>query len=235
MPGKVWTPARRELHDQLVQVDATLDAFYGYMLNYMEEVCEPGEERARMVLVAHAVREMVNNLPEALSDVDGFPSGRINTSEPCRALVAEWDNNADILDMTSPAGSGEERVTVPSTVLVAAARVVTSQRAVTGNRRLRQSAVALRRLEPGPDPTLKMWLDALNWFESHAHVDRSRERPIPADEAILVKLEIIENILTARLRGFFAVMKDVASLAALANAPAGLPLDDSGSEGEDAL
>jgi hypothetical protein len=79
-----------------------------------------------------------------------------------------------------------------------------------------------------------MWLDTLKWFESHAHVDRSRERSIPGDEAILVKLEIIENILAARLRGFFAVMEDVAALAALANAPAGLQLADPGSGGEDA-
>jgi hypothetical protein len=234
MPRKVWTPVRRELHDQLTQLDATLGALYGYMLNFMEETSEPGSERVRMVLVAHAVREMANNLPEALSDVDGVPNGRINTSEPCKALVTEWDNNAGTLDATSYAGSGEERVTVPSTVLVAAARVVTSQRAATGNRRLRQSAVALRRLEPGTDPTLSMWLDALNWFEGHAHLDRSRERPIPDDEAILVKLEVIENILSARLRGFFAVMEDVASLAALANAPARVQLADPSSKGEEA-
>jgi len=80
-----------------------------------------------------------------------------------------------------------------------------------------------------------MWLDALGWFESHAHVDRSRERPIPDDEAILVKLEIIENVLAARLRGFFAVMEDVAALAALANAPAGPQPADPGPESEDAL
>lgn len=233
MPGKVWTLERRALHDQLTQLDPTLGAFYGYTLNFMEEACEPGEERARMVLVAHSVREMTNNLPEALSDVDGVPSGRINTSEPCNALVAEWDTHADILDVTSRGGSGEERVTIPSTVLAAAARVVTSQRAATGNRRLRQSAVALRRLEPGPDPTLRMWLDTIRWFESHAHLDRSRERPIPNDEAVLAKLEIIENILTVRLRGFFAAMEDVAALASLANAPAGLQVADSGSEGED--
>jgi hypothetical protein len=234
MPGKVWTPERRALHDQLTQLDPTLGALYGYMLNFMEEACRPGEERARLVLLAHAVREMANNLPEALSDVDGVPSGRINTSEPCRALVAEWDTHADIIDVTSHVGSGEERVTIPSTVLAAAARIVKSQRAVTDNRRLRQSAVALRRLEPGPDPTLRMWLDTLSWFESHAHVDRSRERPIPDDEVILVKLEIMENILAARLRGFFAVMEDVAALAALANAPTGLQLADPSSGGEDA-
>ena len=222
MPGKVWTPDRRTLHDQLAQLEPALGALYGYMLNIIEEACKPGEERARMVLVAHAVREMTNNLPEALSDVDGVPSGRINTSEPCRALVAEWDNNAGILDVTSHASSVEERVTISSSLLSAAARVVTSQRAATGNRRLRQSAVALRRLEPGPDPTLKMWLDALSWFEGHAHLDKSRERSIPSDEAILAKLEIVENILAARLRGFFAVMDDVAAIAALANAPAGL-------------
>jgi predicted nucleic acid-binding protein len=234
MPGQVWTPERRTLHDQLTQLEPTLGALYGYMLNFMEEVCKPGDERARMVLMAHAVREMANNLPEALSDVDGVPSGRINTSEPCRALVAEWDNNSDILDVTSHALSGEERVTIPSSVLSAAARVVTSQRAATGNRRLRQSAAALRRLEPGPDPTLKMWLDALSWFESHAHLDKSRERSIPGDEAILVKLEIIETILAARLQGFFAVMDDVSALAALANAPAAPQPADPGTEGEGA-
>jgi hypothetical protein len=149
--------------------------------------------------------------------------------------VAEWDNNAGILDVTSHIRASEERVTIPSSMLSATARVVTSQRAATGNRRLRQSAVALRRLEPGPDPTLKIWLDALSWFESHTHLDKSRERSIPGDEAILIKLEIIENILAARLRGFFAVMDDVAALAALANAPAaGLQPADPGAEGEDA-
>ncbi len=58
MPGKVWTPERRALHNQLAQLDPTLGALYGYMLNFMEEACSPGEERARMVPVAHAVREM---------------------------------------------------------------------------------------------------------------------------------------------------------------------------------
>jgi hypothetical protein len=36
MPGKVWTPERRTLHDQLTQLETTLGALYGYMLNFME-------------------------------------------------------------------------------------------------------------------------------------------------------------------------------------------------------
>jgi hypothetical protein len=217
LPGEVWTPARRDLRDQLGKLDPALGALYGHALNRLHEAAAPGEEQARIVLIAHSVREMTNNLPEALADVDGVPVGRADTSGPCQKLVAEWDKHADILDPMPSVGSVDERVTVPASVLLAASRVVVSQRGATGNRRLRQSAVALRRLELGKDPTLTMWLDVLTWFESHAHLDKSRGRPVPEDEVVLTKLEIIETILSARLRGFFNVMADLAAIAELAN------------------
>jgi hypothetical protein len=63
-----WTPERRELQRALSRLDPVLARLYGYALNLLDGTPVTMD---RAVLVAHSVRELVNNLPEALGDVDG--------------------------------------------------------------------------------------------------------------------------------------------------------------------
>lgn len=218
----VWTPERRDLQRALDRLDPVLAGLYGYALTLLNESPVTME---RVVLAAHSVRELVNNLPETLGDIDGLPT-RVDTSTPCRALAKEWDQHVDLLGSATSAGGGppvdehidgRQVVAVPAPLLVATRKVVVATNAATGNAKLRYSAVALGRLEGGHHPTLRIWQDAMAFFLRYAHLDKARQSPMPSKEEFLAKLGDVETILAARLGQFFDTAEELIDLTTLAN------------------
>jgi hypothetical protein len=219
----VWTPERLDLQRALDGLDPVLAGLYGQIVTLLDQ--QPASTE-RTILIAHGVRELVNNLPEALSDVDGVPT-RVDTSGPCQALAKEWQRHRDVVgfatdgpDSVSPTESDvdhPEVVTVPTTILFAAARVVTATLAGTDTAKLRSSAVVLGRLEHGNDPTVRLWRDAVGFFMKHVHLDKSRRRPVPSDGEMLANLEVLERVLITRLGRFFQTVEELADLTAAAN------------------
>jgi hypothetical protein len=219
----IWTPERRDLQLSLERLDPTLAGLYGYGLDLLEQ---PAGRMERLVLIAHCVRELVNNLPEALGDVDGVPT-RVDMTGPCLALAKEWEKHPDLFSpmATTPgdaSSSGEDLVgpqvmTMPEPVVAAVYQVVVATQAGTGNAKLRHSAVVLGRLEHGYNPTLRMWQDAIRFFMKYVHLDKDRRVDVPPDAVILGHLQTIETILRARLGRFFRTVDELADLRARAN------------------
>jgi hypothetical protein len=226
----ISTPERRDLRLALERLDPTLAGLYGYALDLLEL---PAGRMERLVLIAHCVREFVNNLPEALGDVDGVPT-RVDTTGPCRALAREWEKHPDLVSpvaVTSDDASSSEEdlvgpqvMTMPGPVVVAAYQVVVATQAGTGNAKLRHSAVVLGRLEHGNNPTLRMWQDAIRFFMKYVHLDKNRSVDVPPDTVILGHLRTIETILLARLGRFFRTVEELADLTARANRRRTTPL-----------
>ena len=71
--SSLWNSDRQETFRLLSGLDRSLATMHKVAINLMAELPEPGEERARLSSVGHCVREILNNLPEALSDVEGAP------------------------------------------------------------------------------------------------------------------------------------------------------------------
>jgi hypothetical protein len=218
----IWTPERRDLQLALERLDPTLAGLYGYALNLLEQ---PDGRMERLVLIAHSIRELVNNLPEALGDVDALPT-RVDMTGPCQALAREWEKYPDLVSSVPTALDdapseedlvGRQVMTVPGAVVVAAYRVVVATLAGTGNAKLRHSAAVLGRLESGNNPTLRMWRDAVGFFMKYVHLDKNRRVNVPPDTDIIRNLETIETILRVRLGRFFRTVEELTDLRARAN------------------
>lgn len=219
MTGGIWTEARQRLYEQLQQRDGDLAGFYRHVVDQLSG--EPEGGRHRLVMMCHAVREMVNNLPEVFTDV--AKPDRIHTGGPREALVRAWSDDAAMGDPEEVAEALRESdspMSVRGRLISHVALLVARESQVPRNRDLRHSATVLGRPATRRDPTLRNWMTACDWFEKHAHLDRSRRgiRETPPDDVILRHLSVIEDTLLSRFGGFFDVMAEVSGLLAEANA-----------------
>src|SRR5450759_168541 len=88
----LWNQDRQALHKLIEQVDPALAGVYRQAVLLMDSPPIPGDEKARLLLVSHCVRELMNNLPDALRDVKDFPASRGGDEKRARAgLIAAVD------------------------------------------------------------------------------------------------------------------------------------------------
>jgi len=224
--GPRWDAQRRTLHAHLHERDEELAALYAGVIARLETAPPtPAAARERLVAIAHAMRELVTCLPSLF----GYPNDRSDTASATEALQQEWEHAFDELGNPDPErfrANPDAAMSVRRKLIGTVAWVVTEQAKGTTNNVQRQSGTVLGRYGPREDPTLRRWLRAHEWFNRHAHLDRSRRagHMVPGDDELLEQLVVVEDTLTARFRGFFEVMEELAELitaANAANAPAG--------------
>jgi hypothetical protein len=147
--------------------------------------------------------------------------------KPTRALSDVWASHEGILGAADPDDVDAQdadpppdaRVTVPTIVIRAAQRVVVATRAGANNSRRRHSALVLRRVELGHDPTVKLFRDSVRVFERFRHPQRGREISVTDDTVpkALAALEVIEGALEGRMGSFFATVEDLLDVIEAAN------------------
>jgi hypothetical protein len=182
--------------------------------------------RGSLVIAGHCIRDLVNGLPDVLTDVDSLPAYSDMTT-PARELSQVWAQHEDVLGSVDTDGNhasdvnrdSDARMTVPTVVVRAARSVVVASRAGDLNARRRHSALVLGRSEVRQDPTVKVFRDSVRIFERLRHPQRGRE--ITVTEGTLPKLlralEIIEGALEGRMGNFFATVEDLMDLLDAAN------------------
>ncbi|MGE3376921.1 MAG: hypothetical protein AB7I40_01505 [Nocardioides sp.] len=207
----------------MAQRDELFADLYGRAIDALGE--QP-LRRGSLVIAGHCIRDLVNGLPDVLTDVESVPAYSDMTT-PSRDLSDAWAKHEDILgsgdlEESSPAGDGpapDVRVTVPSVIMRAARRVVAASRAADLNARRRHSALVLGRVEVRQDPTVKVFRESVAVFERLRHPQRGREVIIAEDTLprLLRSLEIIEGALEGRMGSFFATVEDLMDVLGAAN------------------
>lgn len=155
-------------------------------------------DTGRLVVAGHAVRELVNLLPAVLGDVN-LPE-RVRDSDLREDLVAAWNEyKADITTAAAAPGL------IPPKVVNAIDAWVRAQSQITENAQARRAALVLGTTETIEDSSVRVVIGAVDLFERLRHPSKS-DSASPADRAAYRDaLSIIENAITSRILGFFAV------------------------------
>lgn len=224
-----WSEDRQALHRLIEEVDPALAGLYRQAIILMDTPPIPGDEKARLSLVSHCIRELMNNLPDALGDVKDFPASRGGDENKARAGLVTAVNKFKGMPVVQPVEettetNPAENVTVPADLLDAAENLVGVFQDGETRGELRDSAAVLGYIDRY-HPALKPWRAVRKFFMSFAHLDRlkatgSGGRDLPSDEQVISQIAIIEASMRVRLGAFFDNLNEVKALADQANTSA---------------
>ncbi len=228
-----WPGVNRvELSRKLVKLNPAVVELYDTAVDHLQR--GPGE-MGRVVVIAHCVGEIANNLAEFVSDADGtrLPP-RVDLYAPIRDLRRAWE--------TAGLGFAKELVTqsgndtaddfvdgiedgridrrqfapVPFPVLAAAQEVVDADRRDAAIARHRE-AVAVGRVDVDADVTARLWSSTLEFFANYANLSRAKARPAPLEQELNDRFTTFESIIHARLADFFETKSAIIDVLTLAN------------------
>lgn len=191
----LWNAQREELRDTLASEDALCSQLYREVVDALGG---PALDHGALVVAGHAIRELVNRLPSVLGDAD--LEERVEDQVPRDALVRAWTTfQAEIASGASAEGH------LPPKLASAIEAWVTVQRQITENSRTRRAALVLGTVEGAEDSSVRVVNSAIGAFERIRHPSKS-STDAPVDQrAYQGALTIIENAITSRVLGFFAV------------------------------
>ncbi|MEU8223637.1 hypothetical protein [Kribbella sp. NPDC048915] len=207
----LWTVQREELHDALASQNTLCGQLYR---EAVDALGTPVLDIGKLVVAGHAVRELVNLLPAVLGDVN-LPE-RVRDSRLRDDLVAAWDEyQADIA-----AGTAAPRL-ISSKVANAINAWVQAQNQITANSQTRRAALVLGTTDAANDSSVRVVIGAVGAFERLRHPSKA-DSESPVDRAAYQDaLSTIENAITSRILGFFAVKERLQDVVDAANVQAG--------------
>jgi hypothetical protein len=225
LPAIQWTDERHELRKLLTEVHKDLGALYRYAIDLACLNPSDGGRRVRDALVGHCLRELMNNFPEAIGDVEDFPErGGRSESALREAVIGRFRSlpSADV-DDRNPGGV----MTVTNGFVASVRDWVEDQEQGSVRVQLRDSVAVLGRLDEN-NPALLPWRRARKFVMKLIHLNLSQNPAESAnrDEGIRAHLENLEAALRARLGGFFEVMDEFEDILAEANARTGEEASD---------
>lgn len=235
-----WTSRRQQLYDRLAERAEPLAGLYASGVFFLASPTWPG----RYHLLGHAVREIVQRLPEFL---DPQPRSRVQRDEALKSLVDTWlraslpttgtgfvpfvselqeeDGAAAVTGMPIRGA-----VAVPLNVAQAAAALVAAHEQISANNYDKAASIILAQpaadaaslIDQTPasrDATVLLWTKTANLFMKMTHVSASQGSALPAEEELRHRFEIIESTLEAILAPFYQVIDDLDRILGAANTP----------------
>lgn len=219
--GELWDARRRRLQAALATQS---DLFGDLYRRAIDALSERPLSHGALVVAAHCIRDLVNGLPDVLTDVGEVPI-YVEQSEPAKRLAAAW--------MGDPTGLGPVHtsvllpdrdpdqvavLTVPAELVEAARLVAVASLTATDNARRRRSALVLGRIETRTDPSVRIFQKSVSAFEQVRHPQRGREIDLgKVIGQVHEALPVIEAALEARLGSFFETVEDLMDVLAAAN------------------
>ncbi|WAH96166.1 hypothetical protein [Arthrobacter sp. MMS18-M83] len=171
-----------------------------------------GFELARVSVICHCVRELMNGVPSAMSGID-IPRPDPN-SDALKNRLPDLLKKVDLA-----VDDDQESVPVPNKAAKTLDELIKSVAQEQGrNRRL-----AIAFITDGSDdkhPAIRQWMSAQRFFARWTHLDRKEDgdRDAPTDVVILANLRIVEDVIETRAGLFFANLDAIEDILAAANA-----------------
>ena len=230
-PESWWDATRAEVFRLLSDLeDKSLAGMYKLAIDLMDRLPEDGWERSRLSSVGHCFREILNNLPEALNDVQGVPdrghSDVISTGQ-ISAAIEEAFARLDLAVIEPNADTHEARmVPIPAGLVETLTAFAAEHRTVLRRVARRDAATVLGRVDP-TDPALVPWKAARDFFMSQTHLNvggtANATADIPTDDEVRTHVSNIEASLRARFGAFFDTVESLNDLLDAANRQVGVP------------
>ncbi|MFM9260623.1 hypothetical protein ACNAWD_22235 [Rhodococcus erythropolis] len=182
----------------------------GALCSEVELDCEP----ARISVVCHCMRELMNGLPVILAETS-IPRPNPSSSSLTKGLPRLLADHPDV-DL----GADQDIVPVPKAVAQAFDRLITAVVQEEGRNRSNASALVTGIMKD-KHPAVNQWLEAYQFFLGWTHIDRNHEseRKLPDDARILAVMKIVEDIIEVRTTVFFENLRSLEELLTQINAP----------------
>lgn len=216
--SSVWTPRQIELKKWLESTAPALAPLYTAAVQMVNDPSFPG----RVWLVAHAVREIRNRLPDAIAGE--LSGGRTEYSKLAEEVHVAWvddglplDGAVSVLALGDPDPRGPERYEISRSLLISVGELVVGHLAASNRKR----KTALRLFEattesPVPPYVVATWLRSTDWSNAYAHV---RNQPLSAsdDASLAGKFDRFETALAAIARRSYENMDELDEILGSAN------------------
>ena len=216
-----WTPQRVELLEGFKRKAAHLGALYEASVTLFNTPSFP----ARQYLVAHAVREIGNRLPDAVGvEVENARVEHVNRLDD---IARTWQRDGLPTDfaipLIAPRAPSEpaEGVWLPRKTAEALVDLVRDHAKSREARRdaptrllqelARDSGMTIDQLRP----IALQWVEVLKWFVKNVHVGKHDR--VLAEDLFKHQFELFERYLGSMLRPFFSTLKEVDDLLDQAN------------------
>lgn len=187
-----------------------LAGLYRTLCQAIQFAAEDGAEVARISVIGHCGRELMNGLPEVLS--------RVSIPRPSPGSTALKDRLPELLRDVD-LDVDQDLIPVPRNAALTLSQLVRTVAQEQGrNRRLASSVVTDETDDQAP--AIRQWTDAHKFFMSWTHLDRrsGAKRMLPSDDIIAAHLRVVEDIIETRTSAFFDVVRSVEDLLDIANA-----------------
>lgn len=227
----LWNADRESVFGLISERSPDLAGLYRHGIMTLDSPPVAEGERARVAIIGHCFRELMNNLADAVGDVPAFvTSCRDDEDKAKRALVDLYAESYGIPDEAPPTGGQPEDdpaqlelVTVERRLLKAVERLAVFFKLGERHGRDRDSVVVAGRIDPNA-PGLGPWREARRFFVRCSHYDRQygtqrTNANLPRDDEILEHVLVVEAIVRTRLQPFFDTVAEIEDLLAVANAP----------------
>ena len=204
---------RMRVADGLKARSERLTGMYLAALRELDSNAEAGGETARVSIICHCMRELMNGLPAVMA-ASAVPRPKPSSS----SLVAKLP---DILTEHPQLDLRAQQANVPVPNQVASMIADLVEAAVKERGLNVANAAAL--LTDGTDlahPLLGQWKAAQGFFVEWAHLDRNADgaRELPTDVEIVAHIRVVEDVIEVRSNLFFTNLSAVEDLLELANA-----------------
>ena len=203
----LWNAQREELHDALASQNTLCAQLYR---EAVDALGAPDLDIGKLVVAGHAVRELVNLLPAVLGDVN-LPE-RVRDSGLRDDLVAAWNEHQAHI----AAGAAAPGL-ISANVANAIDAWVQAQNQITENSQTRRAALVLGTTEAADDSSVRVVIGAVGAFERLRHPSKADSESSVDRAAYQDALSIIENAITSRILGFFAVKEKLQDVVDAAN------------------
>lgn len=204
---------RTKVIDALRERSASLAGMYITALRELDSTPASGNETARVSVICHCMRELMNGLPAIMAS--GITPRPNPSSGSLVAKLPELLTEHSELNLRVQ----QDMVPVPTRVANAIADLV--EAAVKEHGLNVANAAAL--LTDGTDsahPLIAQWIAAQGFFLQWTHLDRNPDesRKLPNDDEIMMHLRVVEDVVEVRTNLFFTNLSAVEDILLLANA-----------------
>jgi hypothetical protein len=223
-PEPYWTADRREIRGWLSRNGAvSLSELYAGAVMLVGQKA-PGRAR----LVAHAVREIRNRLPDVLAP-EKAPK-HLNYHKECGVIRSLWPEMGPLQQLAapSPAPTATGMVTIPAAAAARVQHLLAEDLEVEGRvrqaaRRLYAAAVRVRSNRvitsseaTAIEPAITGWLEVTQWFVELVHEGRTPDEATNPDE-FERRFELFERALLALIQDFYPALDDLDDILEEAN------------------
>jgi hypothetical protein len=218
LPGGV---ERGQFEAQLAQIKDDLADLYRCATALIDA---PRRDRAVIVMISHAVREIVNNLAHHLSLAEGIElPASVDVNKSARQLTDVWR-----LEMAAPreapgfTDGPDEAIhgadlLIPLRVAEAIEAVVRAATTVESSTARRRAYVAVGSESAVENPTAKLLGKTWAFFLARVHLNQAAKAARVTDEELRKHFARFETIISARIGSFFDVNQNLSDILAIAN------------------